>query len=125
MDEKTKADIYLEYLEQILSGKKDIGHVEDVEIEKLLLLAKTMVAAEISINNETRENLKKRLLAQVTKNNKSRLSVLSRNDDELDEEDLEYVAAGFGGQSGEQNNICPFCGARFNKIAGKCSFCNR
>ena len=126
MVEKTKADIYIAYLEQILAGEKDIGPVEDVEIEKLLLLAKTMLAADLSVNSKMRENLRKQLLAQVTKKNKSSLSVLSGNDDELDEEDLnQVVAAGFAGQAGEQNESCPYCGSRAKKFEGKCPFCSR
>lgn len=125
MTEKTKADIYLAYLDQILAGEKDIEPVEDVEIEKLLLLAKTMIAADLSVNSEMRENLRKQLLAQVTKKNKSSLSVLLRNDDELDEEALNYVAAGFPGQAGEQRESCPYCGSRSKKFEGKCPFCRK
>ena len=47
MDEKIKADIYLAYLDRILAGEKNIEPVEDVEIAKLLLLAKTMIAADL------------------------------------------------------------------------------
>ena len=124
MDEKIKADIYIAYLDKILAGEKDIGPVDDVEIEELLLLAKTMVADDFSINNETKENFRKRLIAQVTKKNSSSLRMLSKNDDELDEEALEYVAAGFGGQAGEQMDICPYCGSSLKKLTGKCPGCN-
>ena len=120
MNEKDKVDIYLEYLDQILSGEKDIGFVEDVEIEKLLSLAKTMLDADLSVNSEIRENLRNQLLAEVTKKSKSSFSVLLRNDDELDEEALNYVAAGFTGQAGEQNDICVYCGSMSRRIKGKC-----
>ena len=46
MAEKTKADIYMTYLDQILAGENDIGPVEDEEIAKLLLLAKAMIAEQ-------------------------------------------------------------------------------
>ncbi|MHB9094531.1 MAG: hypothetical protein ACYC21_07645 [Eubacteriales bacterium] len=125
MAEEIKADIYLTYLERILAGEKDIGPVEDVEIEKLLLLAKTMLAADFSVNSKMRENLRKQILAQVSKNNKSSLTVLSGNDDELDEEALEHVtAAGFVGQAGEQKESCPYCGSRSVRLEGKCPICN-
>lgn len=123
MDEKTKAEIYLTYLDRILAGEKNIEPVEDVEIAKLLQLAETMIAADFSVNSKTRETLKKQLLAQVTKENKSNLTVLSKNDDDLDEEDLDYVVAGFSGQVGEQMDICPRCGSRSKKQGGKCSLC--
>jgi hypothetical protein len=131
LDEKTKADMYIAYLDQILAGEKDIKPVEDVEIEKLLLLAKTMIAADVSVNSKTRENLRKKLLALLTKKNKSSLRVLSKNaaaadnDEELDEEALNYVAAaGFAGQAGEQQGICPYCSARTPKLGGKCPLCS-
>lgn len=123
MAEQTRADIYIAYLEQILAGEKDIGPVEDVEIEKLLQLAKTMLAADLSVNSEMKDNLIKQLLAQVTKKNKS--NVLFTNDDELDEEDLnEVVAAGSAGQAGEQKENCPYCGSRSIKLEGKCPLCS-
>ena len=124
MAEKTKADIYLTYLDQILAGEKDIEPVEDVEIEKLLLLAKTMIATDLSHNSNVRENLRKQLLVQLTKENKLGVSRLLSNDEELDDDTLDYVAAGFAGQAGEQKESCPYCGARFPKLDGKCSFCN-
>lgn len=124
MAEKTKADIYIAYLDQILAGEKDIGPVEDEEIEKLLLQAKTMIAADLSVNSKAKENLRKLLLNQVK--NKSSLSVLSKNDDELNEEALNYVtAAGFGGHAGEQKDICPYCGSRVSKLDRKCPVCNK
>ena len=122
MAEKGKADIYIAYLDQILAGKKDIGPVEDVELEKLLRLAKNMIATDFSVNRKMREKLKKKLLAQVIK--ESSLSVLSRNDDELDEKAYKQVAAGFAGQVGEQKDVCPYCGSRSKMFAGKCALCN-
>ncbi|MDF2672247.1 MAG: hypothetical protein K0R09_512 [Clostridiales bacterium] len=123
MVEKAKVDIYIAYLEQILAGEKDIGLVEDEEIEKLLLLAKTMIATDLSVSSKIRENLRKQLLDQVIK--KSTLAMMLRNDDELDEEDLNLVAAGFEGQTGEENVTCPFCGSRSKKLQGKCPNCSR
>lgn len=120
MAEKIKADSYITYLDQILTGKKDIGPVDDVEIAKLLLLAKTIIEADLSFNSKLRENLRKQLLDQVSK--KSSLAVLSRNDDELDEEALNNVTA--AGQAGEQKDICPHCGSRSIKFEGKCPFCS-
>lgn len=124
MDEKARADIYLAFLDRILAGERVSGPVEDVEIEKLLLMAKTMIAADLSVKSQMREKLRKQLLAQVTKGNKSKLSMLLRDNDELDEEDLDYVAAGFGGQAGDQKDTCPYCGSRLQKLEGKCPFCN-
>lgn len=106
MAEQKKADVYIAYLEQILAGEEDIGPVEDVEIAKLLLLAKTMLAADFSVNSKTRAKLRQQILDQISKNNKSSLTVLSGNDDELNEEDLEHVnAAGFAGQTEEQKDM--------------------
>lgn len=67
MTEKMQGDIYLAYLDQILAGEKDIGPIVEVEIEELLMLAKTMLAAGFSINSKTRERLRKRILDQVSK----------------------------------------------------------
>ena len=124
MDEKAKADIYLAFLDRILAGEKVSGPVEDVEIEKLLLMAKTMIEADLSVKSQMREKLRKQLLTQVTKGNTSKISMLFRDNDELDEEALDYVAAGFGGRDEEQRNICLFCGSRLQKLEGKCPCCN-
>jgi len=122
MAEKIKADIYMAYLDQILAGKENIEPVDDVEIEKLLLLSKTMIAADLSVNIKLSESLSKELLAKVIK--KTNLCMLSRNNDELNEEALEHVAGGFAGQVGEQKDICPCCGSRSTKSDGKCPFCS-
>ena len=120
MAEKIKADIYIAYLDQILAGEKDIEAVEDVEIQKLLLLSKTMIAEDLSVKSKMRKYLRKQLLAQVNK--KSNLFVLSCKDGELDEEALEHVNA--AGQAGEQKDICPYCGSRSIKSEEKCLFCS-
>lgn len=125
MAEKKKANSYLAYLDQILAGKKNIGPIDDVEIKKLLLLAKTMMATDLSVNSNMRENLRKQLMVQLTKENKLSFSSLLSNDQELDEDTLDYVAAGFAGQAGAQMDICLYCGARLQKLDGKCSFCGR
>lgn len=122
MAEKTKAEIYIKYLDQILAGEKDMEPVEDAEIAKLILLARTMIANNLSTNSNIREKLRKQLLAQV--NNKSSFSMRSRNDDELDDDTLNYVAAGFERQAGEQKDICPYCGSRVQDYGGKCPLCN-
>lgn len=119
MAEKIKADIYISYLEQILAGKT-IETVKDIEIEELLLLSKTMIAEDLSVNSKIRENLRKKLLAQVMED--SNLYMLSSKDDELDEESLEHVAAGYIGQVGEY--LCPYCGSRSMEFARKCPFCS-
>lgn len=124
MAKKTKADIYMAYLDRILAGEKDFGPVEDAEIAKLLLLAKTMIAADFSVNSKIRENLRKQLVSQIKKENKSSFSVRATNDDELDEDTLDYVAAGFGRQAGEQKDICPYCGSKLTISAEKCPYCN-
>jgi aspartate carbamoyltransferase regulatory subunit len=122
MAEKTKADIYITYLDQILAGEKDFEPIEDEEIAKLILLAKPMIANNLSINSKMREKLRKQLLAQL--NEESNFSMRSRNDDELDDDTLDYVAAGFERQAGEQKDICPYCGSRVQDFGGKCPFCH-
>ncbi len=119
MAEKIKADSYIAYLERILAGEKDIGPIEDIEIEQLLMLAKTMIAADLSVNMKIRENLRKQLLASIKRSN---LDVLSSKDYELDEEALEHITA--AGQQAEQKDICPYCGSRAINFDGKCRFCN-
>jgi len=121
MVEKTKADIYMTYLDKILVGEKEVRPVEDVEIANLLLLAKTMLAIDFSSHSQIRENLRKQLLAQLTKKDESN-SALMLDNDELDEEELNLVAAGIG-QAGEQRDSCPFCGSVLLKHQGKCPYC--
>lgn len=98
MMEMSKKDVFLTYLDQILAGAKNVGPVEDEEIAKLLELAQTMVEAGCNINSEIRETLREQILNQVSHKDKALLSLLGREykllDCELDEEDLEYVAAG-------------------------------
>jgi len=118
--EKTKADIYMTYLDQILAGENDIGPVEDEEIAKLLLLAKAMIAANLNVNIKKKEGLKNQLLAHLSQKNESGLSVLLRND-ELDEENLNYVVA--AGEAGERKDICPHCGS-IKIMARKCPSCH-
>ncbi|UNC92110.1 hypothetical protein [Candidatus Contubernalis alkaliaceticus] len=71
MKVEEKASIYLAYLDKILAGEDDIGPVKDVEIEKLLLMAKTMISADFSVDSKVRESLRKKLLAQLKEINKS------------------------------------------------------
>lgn len=128
MAEMTKADIYMTYLDQILAGEKEIRHIEDLEIANLLRLAKTMIANDFSSYSKIRENLKKQLLEQLTNRYKSDLALILDRDellenDELDEEDLSFVAAGIG-QADEQRDSCPFCGSKLLKLQGKCPSCN-
>ena len=108
-----RADIYLDYLDKILAGKEDIGPVEDEEIEKLLLLAKAMIAADFSIDSKIKKNLKKQLLEHLAEKN---------DDEELDEKELEQVVAAGLGQCGKQRGICPYCGSMV--LTGKCILCN-
>ncbi|MDW7674571.1 MAG: hypothetical protein SCK28_08565 [Bacillota bacterium] len=126
MDEKRKADIYLVLLDKILAGEKDIGPVEDIEVEKLLLLAKTMIAEDFSINSKTREKLRKQLLNLVIKKNKLSLSVQPNGDDELDEEALNSVtAAGLTGLDRVQKAICPYCGFKSKNLESRCPICSK
>ena len=121
MAEKIKVDIYIAYLDQLLVGETNNGPIEDEEIEMLLQLGKTMIEADFSVNSQLKENLKKQLLSQVVR--ESSISVLSRNTGELDDEDLEQVAAGFTGQAGQQKDFCPYCGYRLTK-SEKCPVCS-
>lgn len=105
MDEKAKAEIYLKYLDRILAGEKVVAPVEELEINELLSLARTMIDVDFSVSTKTREKLRKQILEQVYKTNKSCLKNLSTNDDELKEEDLELVAAGFAEQDEEQRDM--------------------
>lgn len=126
MVEKIKADLYLTYLERILAGENDIGPVEDIEIDKLLELAKIMLAADLNINSETMDKLRQQILDRVSRNNISSFTGQPETDDELDDEALDHVvAAGFTGQGGEQMESCPYCGSRARKFAGKCPVCSR
>lgn len=105
MDEKSKAEIYLKYLDRILAGEKVVAPVEDLEINELLLLARTMIDADLSVSTKTREKFRRQILEQIYKSNKSSWKVLSTNDDELNDEDLELVAAGFAEQDEEHRDM--------------------
>ncbi|ATW26573.1 hypothetical protein [Candidatus Formimonas warabiya] len=125
MTEMTKAEIYLTYLDQILAGEKDIGPVEDTEVAKLLQLAQSMITADFSVHSEIRETLRKQLLDQISPEDNFILADILKDEqeaeDELTEEELMYAAAGLPEEAGE--NICPRCGARMNKMHGKCPVC--
>lgn len=124
MTEKTKANIYLAYLDLILKKEKYIKPVEDAEVSQLLTLSKIMLAEDFSINSKTRYLLKKQLLTQISPEDKFLLPKTKDNnepEDELREEDLEYVAGGLTDPAGEV--VRPYCGARFNKLKNKCPFC--
>ncbi len=122
MNEKQQAEIYLIYLEQIISGEIDLGLVEDPEIRKLLILAQTILANDLSLNSRVRDTLKEKILAQLEQADLVSLKELSI-DGELGEEDLNYVAAGFSPQLGWQN--CPRCGSRSRNVnaLGRCPNC--
>jgi hypothetical protein len=122
MIEKDKSDVYMRYLNQILAGEKDIGFTEDEEIKKLLILSRTMIDADLSAKSKLRESLGKKLLTEITK--KLGLSGSKENEDELNEEDLSYVTAGYTGRAGEQNDICPYCGSKLKRLGGKCPICH-
>lgn len=125
MTKKTKENSYLAYLDRILAGETDLGAVEDEEIAKLLLLAKSMIAADFSVESKTRERLKAQVLVRVNKIKQLSFPSFPGNDEvsdaELDEEVLNYVAA--AGQAGEKNHICPYCGAKLNQFQRKCPIC--
>jgi len=123
MTEKTKAELYLAYLDRILAGEKDIGPVEDVEVAKLLRMAQSMMGVDSSVNSQIRESLRKQLLEWISPPDNSILALKDKQglEDELTEEELMYVAAGLPGEGGE--NICSRCGARFNRMQGKCPVC--
>lgn len=122
MTEKTKAELYLAYLDRILAGEKDVGPVEDGEIAKLLRLAQSMIAVDISVNSEIRETLRKQLLTRISPADNAILIDALKEENELTEEELRYVAAGLPGQAGE--NICPSCGAKLTNSLGRCPFCS-
>ncbi|EHQ88914.1 hypothetical protein [Desulfosporosinus youngiae] len=124
--DQTKAELYLAYLDRILTGEKDIGPVEDAEVAKLLGLAQSMITVDFSTNKEIRERLRRKLLAHLspedTPNQAIDVKVNRTEEDELTDEDLAYAAAGLERQAGE--TICPYCGARTISL-GRCPFCSR
>lgn len=117
MTDLTKAEQYLIYLDRILAGEKDIGPVADVEVAALLRLAQNMIAVDISVNSEIRENLRKELLERISQAD----HYIQELEDELTEEELQYAAAGLQGLATE--NICPRCGARRTMSLGSCPHC--
>lgn len=120
MVENTRADRYMSYLDKILAGEKDIDSIEDEEIKKLILLAKTMIDNDLSNCCKLKDKLREWLMEHFNK--KLNISFFHENNDELDEKDLDLVAAGFTGQS-PKDDICFFCGSRSAKLHGKCPVC--
>ncbi|MEL1134040.1 hypothetical protein AAC978_02560 [Desulfitobacterium sp. THU1] len=122
MNERQQAETYMIYLEQIIAGEKDLGLVEDPEIRKLLFLAQTMLTHDLSANSKVRDSLKEKILAQLDQAKPVDLREFS-GDEELGEEDLDYVAAGFSQQLSWQE--CPRCGSRSRNITvdGRCPNC--
>lgn len=122
MTERTKAELYLTYLDRILAGEKNIGLVENGEIAELIRLAKSMLAADFHDKSKIRETLRKQLLDRLSPEDKAILAVMSkdsRKEGEMTEEELTFVTA--AGQGG--GNICPRCGASMAGMQGKCPFC--
>ncbi len=126
MNDRAKADIYLKLLDEILSGKDTSGPIEDKELADLIKLAKSMVAGNLQLNKRIGEELKDRILLKLTKGMETASTRNDLDTGELEEEDLDRVAAaGFIGSRDKKNSTCPYCGAPFNAITGKCSNCNR
>lgn len=122
MSDEEKAAIYLEYLDKILAGDNEIGHVEDAEILKLLQLARKMMDADFSADSKIREDLRKKFVEKLNESNKAALSAPSiKDEDELDEDVLANVSAAAGEREKE---ICPYCGSMVSRLTGKCIFCN-
>ncbi|BBB90650.1 MAG TPA: hypothetical protein PKA28_09850 [Methylomusa anaerophila] len=122
MTERTKAELYLTYLDRILAGEKDIEPVEDGEIAELIRLAQTMIAADFSSKSKIREILRKQLLGRLSPEDKAILAVMAndgRKEGELLEEELNFVTAAGQGVG----NICPRCGANMGWVQRKCPFC--
>lgn len=120
---KTKADIYLAHLDTFLSGKAITEPIEDEEINNLLQLSKSLITSGLRISSNRKENIKKQLLAKAAKLDRSHLA---KESCELDDSALEDVsAAGLTGRAGEYEDLCPYCGTRSKKLAGKCLLCKR
>lgn len=117
MTDQKKAELYLSYLDRILVGEKDIGPVADVEVAELLRLAQNMIAVDINVNSEIREDLRKELLERISQAD----HFTQELENELTEEELQYAAAGLQGQAGAR--ICPRCGIRFANLQGICPIC--
>lgn len=120
MVENTRADKYMSYLDKLLAGEMDIASIDDEEIKRLVLLAKTMIENDLSASCRLKDELIEELLEYFNK--KSNIPYFYENNDELDEEDLDFVAAGYTGES-QKEGTCFFCGSRSAKLHGKCPVC--
>lgn len=122
MDEKLQAEIYMAYLNKVLAGVETVGDVGDPEIRKLISLARTLLANDLSINSTLRATLKEKLLTQLTQMPKGPKNI-SQNE-ELGEEDLDHVAAGFTFFNEGSGEVCPRCGARIIIPGSRCMDCD-
>lgn len=119
----SKRDKFIANLDQIIFGTVDIGPIEDQEIASMLQMVRMMVAAGSNINSQTKEALWKRIMDQMPRQGVHSLPIRmqSSQSDELDDEDLEYVAAGM--PRSLPGEACPVCGSTNMSSKGKCPFC--
>ncbi len=121
MTEKTKAEKYLAYVDQILSDDKNIGSIDDIEIAKLLRLTRLMISIDFSLSSKIRDSLQQQLLMHIYDKSKSSLKNKEIKEKELTEEELMLAAAGLQGEV--IDSICPKCSGRYSRLLQRCPFC--
>lgn len=98
MTERTKAERYLEYLDQILEGDKELGVIEDNEVGELLQTAKKLIAVDFSMKSKIRDRLRRQLITILSSRDKTVQNIapdnLPEDEEELLEEELSLAVAG-------------------------------
>lgn len=120
MDESVKISLYLSLLDRVLAGEEVIECVDDEEIKNVLLLAKCMRTNDFSVDSSLKDALRDKLVAHLTATNNHRYDA---DNDELNEETLDLVAAGY--PTSIRKQFCPYCGAPTTSGAGRCNVCDR
>lgn len=116
MTENIKAELYLDCLDRILAGGKDIRDIEDDEVGRLLQFAKNLITVDFSIKSEIKDNLRQQLLNMLSlqDNRTSKVWDINRGEDvdELSEEELSLAAAGLAVDQRNSNcglsACCPY-----------------
>lgn len=108
MTENSKAKWFLDYLDRILAGDKDVRDIEDNEVGRLLKLAKNLTTVDFSIKSEYKDSLRQHILNILSSQDNRTSNVWDVNrceeEDELSDEELSLAAAGLAVDKG--NSVC-------------------
>ncbi len=125
MNEKAKAELYFEYLDQILEGNEIPGEIEDEEVNQLLVTAKKVMEVDFSMKSKVRDHLRNQLIrifmSQEKDNNGWAPDHLLRDEDELLDEELSMAVAG-SSEAGRMGFCGSYSECPYNRCTPDCMF---